>query len=702
MAEFFCELLSEEIPARMQKNARTFLEKNLEENLKKYFVPFTTIKIYTTPRRISFAINGIPLTLPDSIEEKKGPRIDAAQTAIDGFLKANNLSDLSQCEQRQTDKGNFWFIKIKKHGIKASIVLENLIKDLLLNFAWPKTMRFGEQSFVWVRPLKNILAIFDNKIITNFIELKSDRFMINNETVGHRFLSPSSIKVKNFEDYQDKLQKSFVVVDPETRKKIILEQATNYAQKLNLIFNPDPNLLDEVIGLVEYPVVLLGKINPEFMVLPQEILITSMRHHQKYFVLFTKEQKLAPYFLVVANLRTEDDGQTILAGNERVLKARLNDAQFFWVHDQNIKLASRIHALEKIVFFKSLGTMAQKLERIKSLTYKLAENIHYKNINKIDHVIPLLKADLTTQMVGEFPELQGIIGKYYALNEGLDTDIAEAIAEHYAPNGPSDRCPTNTLSVLCALADKIDTLVGFFAIGQKPTGSKDPFALRRTALSIIRLILENNIKIKLNDIFYYAYWGYENTLQNFDKNLPKGHQPKLLITNILEFIVDRFKVLLKEKNIKHDYLEAIFVDQYDDLMNLQSRLYAFIDFIKNDHGTILINTAKRVFNILNIEEKKDNCLYDTQYDEFLLIDEEEKNLHSYVIKTEKNILSNQKNENYKQVMENLLELQKPLDLFFDKIKVNAADSSLRINRLKFLSKIRTIFNIIGDFSKIEG
>lgn len=698
MPELLLELFSEEIPARMQARAADDLKRLAVSALKDAGLTHGDARVYVTPRRLTLVIEDLPEKQPDLKEEKRGPRADAPDKAIEGFLKANGLTR-GDCEERELEKGTFLFAVIEKTGAETRAVLPDLLAGVIAALAWPKSMRWGAGEMRWVRSLERILCLFNGAPLS--LSLRND-VPCGAATSGHRFLAPAAFDVSGFDDYAAKLRAAHVLIDRDERKKLIAEQSVALAESHGLTLRDDPGLLDEVTGLVEWPVVLSGEIDGAFMDVPDEVLITSMRAHQKYFSLLNADGSLAPRFVVVANTEAKDGGTQIVAGNERVLRARLSDAKFFWDQDRKAVLESRIQNLSGSVFHAKLGTMAQKVERITALAGELAPFIPDCPAGDAMRAARLAKADLVTEMVFEFPELQGIMGRYYALNDGEDAAIAGAIAEHYSPAGPSDDCPTAPLSVAVALADKLDTLVGFFAIDEKPTGSRDPFALRRAALGIIRLILENNLRLPLLEAFRKAYWGYNETVPDFEKVLEKGHQPKILERELLDFFADRLKVHLREQGVRHDHVSAIFaLGGEDDLVRLMSRVAALSDFLDTEDGGNLLAAYKRASNIVSIEEKKDKASYSADVLAPLLAEEAEKalfeNLGSSAVAANAAIGAGE----YVAAMTAMSGLRGPVDRFFDTVTVNADNAELRANRLCLLSQFRSTLGQIADFSLIE-
>jgi len=694
MAELFLELFSEEIPARMQARASDDLKRIVTDKLKEAGLAFTGASAYATPRRLALAVDGLPLAQPDVSEEKRGPRVGAPDQAVQGFLKSAGLASLDQCEKRDTGKGEFWFAVVKKKGVKTAALLPALLTASFAALPWPKSMRWAGHHYRWVRPLHSIVATFDGTPVEGAIDLGGASIGFACVTRGHRFLDPSEIKVAGFGDYKVKLLEGYVIVDPAERRAAIKEQTGKLAAAEGLTVKPDDALLDEVTGLVEWPVALMGRIDEQFMDIPPEVLTTSMRVNQKYFSLLDKSGKLAPRFIVVANMQTKDGGKAIVAGNERVLRARLSDAKFFWDQDRKAKLEERVPALKDIVFHAKLGTVADKVSHMQSLAAELVPYIPGSDVDQVRSAALLAKADLTTGMVGEFPELQGVMGRYYAMFEGEKPAVADAIAEHYAPLGPNDRCPTAPVSAAVALADKIDSLVGFFAIDEKPTGSKDPFALRRAALGVIRLIVENKLRMPLSKVFAAAHQLHGNQKSTF---------PAFKPGELLDFFADRLKVALREKGVRHDLVSAVFLlGGEDDLVRLLARVDALKRFLDSEDGTNLLVAYRRASNIVRIEEKKDGKTYNSGVDGALLQQDEEKALHRALAASGEAGVHALESEDFTGAMGALAQLRAPVDAFFDKVTVNCDEADLRANRLRLLSEIRTTLNRVADFSQIEG
>ncbi|WP_120497142.1 glycine--tRNA ligase subunit beta [Kiloniella sp. EL199] len=693
MSEFLLELHSEEIPARMQAKAAADLKKIVCDQLKTAGLAYVDARSFVTPRRLALVVDGLPEKQPDVSEEKKGPKVGAHEKALEGFMKANSLTSIDQAEVRNTPKGDFYFVVNEIKGRDTTEVLSEIIVETLKSFPWPKSMKWSRNSFRWVRPLHSILAIFKGETLKGLFDFGNQTLDFGNQTRGHRFLAPDWFEVKNLDDYLHKLRLAKVLVDENERRDLIETQAKELCIAEGLSLKDDQGLLNEVAGLVEWPVLLMGQIADRFMSVPHEVLSTSMKEHQKYFSVLDGDGKLANRFVFAANTETVDGGQTIISGNERVLASRLSDAEFFWDQDKKDKLDSRVEALSSIVFQAKLGTLAEKISRVQDLAEALSEQVGC-GAKQARRAAELAKADLTTGMVYEFPELQGVMGRYYALHDGENSEVAEAIAEHYSPLGPSDRCPSAPISVAVALADKIDTLVGFFGIDELPTGSKDPFALRRAALSIIRLITENNLQINLRKAFAASFSAYTGQLtQPEDKT----------IDGLMSFIADRLKVALKDKGVRHDLITAVFaLGDEDDLVRLLARVDALAGLLKTDDGANLLAAYRRAANIVRIEEKKDKTVFDATVDTVLLQQSEEQALHEALEGASQEATKALEREDFTGAMAALAGLRPPMDAFFDKVTVNDDDPALRKNRLCLLSRIGVILGQVADFSRIEG
>ena len=698
MPELLFEIFSEEIPARMQARAAEDLKRLVTERLAASGLAFGRAEAYVTPRRLALVVDGLPEAQADVTEEKKGPRVGSPDQAVQGFLKSVGLDSLDKCEKRVVGKAEFWFATLHRKGRPTIEVLPELLVDAMRALPWPKSMRWGENRFAWVRPLHAIVCVFGGRVVPGVLDLGADVIEFGNATRGHRFLAPSPLTVKDFADYASKLKAAFVVLDPAERRAAIARGAEALAAQEGLKVKADPGLLDEVVGLVECPVVLMGSIDPHFMDLPPEVLTTSMRAHQKYFSVLTAAGELAPRFVVVSNMETDEAGRrNIVSGNERVLRARLSDAKFFWDQDRKVRLADRVPALANRIFHAKLGTMQEKVTRIQTLAADLVPSIPGADADRARSAALLAKADLSSGMVGEFPELQGIMGRYYALAEGERPDVADAIRDHYAPQGPNDRVPSAPTSIAVALADKIDTLVGFFAIDEKPTGSKDPFALRRAALGVIRLIVENKLRLPLRTIFHQAVQPYVGA-----RILPANAAAQVL-DDLLAFFADRLKVALREQGVRHDLIDAVFaLGGEDDLVRLLARVDALKAFLATEDGANLLVAYRRASNIVAIEEKKDKVSHSGPVDPSLLTQTEEATLANALADAHDATRAALVREDFEGAMRILSSLRAPVDAFFDKVTVNASDAKLRANRLRLLSRIRATLNDVADFSRIEG
>ncbi|MDE0807718.1 MAG: glycine--tRNA ligase subunit beta [Alphaproteobacteria bacterium] len=694
MAELLLELFSEEIPARMQKRAAEDLKKLVTDKLAKADLEFALAEAHVTPRRLALVIDGLPEKQPDVSEERRGPRVDAPEKAIAGFLGSIGLTR-NQVEEREMPKGTFLFAVIEKTGAETRGVLPGIILEAIQELPWQKSMRWARNSFRWVRPLHHVLAIFGGKTLDGSLALGDWTLDFTDTTRGHRFLAPDAFSVTGFADYRAKLRDALVVLDREERKKIIADGASTLAKTDGMTLKDDPGLLEEVCGLVEWPAPLMGRIEDAFMEVPPEALVTAMRTHQKYFALETADGALAPRFITVSNMKAEPARDaTIVAGNEKVLRARLSDARFFWDQDRAETLEIRVPTLASVTFYDKLGTLADKMSRVEDLAGRLAAFVPDCDAALARRATKLAKADLTTEMVGEFPELQGIMGRYYARHDGEPEAVCAAISEHYAPQGPSDGCPTAPISVAVALADKIDTLVGFFAIDERPTGSRDPFALRRAALGVIRLIMENNLAIPLRQLFGYAYDQI-----GVDEGLSKSETTDAL----LEFLADRLKVHLREQGVRHDLITAIFaLGDEDDLNRLIARVEALSGFLASENGTNLLIAYRRAANIVRIEATKDGRHFDDQPDASRFEQDEEKALWSALDGAHHALEAKVEAEDFVGAMGVLADLRAPIDAYFDQVTVNVDQPDLRENRLRTLAGIVATMNPVADFSAVEG
>ena len=686
MTELLLELFSEEIPARMQARAREDLARLLGDALGEAGLEFNEIKTFATPRRLTAVVEGLPSRSPDIREEKKGPRVDAPDAAIKGFLKSAGLASADQAERRDDKKGAYYVALLERPGRATEEVIAEIVPELVKTFLWPKSMRWGYGCLRWVRPLHSIVCLLDGEVVP----FEVDGIRSGNETRGHRFMAPEPFKVKRFRDYKEKLREAKVILDRDERARVILEGARKAAEKEELTLVEDDALLAENAGLTEWPVVLMGSFDEEFLSLPPEVLTTSMKAHQKCFSLRMKDGALANRFIVVANLEARDKGKAIVAGNERVIRARLADAKFFFEQDRKVMLPDRVPKLKEIVFHEKLGSQYERVQRVWRLARELAPLVG-ADPDLAERAAILAKADLVSLMVGEFPELQGVMGRYYALDQEENEAVAEAIAAHYKPLGPSDDVPREPVAIAVALADKLDMLVGFWAIDEKPTGSKDPYALRRAVLGIIRIVLENDLRLRLAE-----YLLTHRVMAKFD---PAIHN---LADSLLSFFADRLKVYLRDQGARHDLVDAVFALGGDDLLMIVRRVEALGRFLDTKDGEHLLVGTKRAINILRIEEKKDSRKYDEAPDPLLFKRPEEKALAKAVDAVEKAAAAAVAREDFEAAMAEMAKLRTPVDEFFDHVTVNATDPDLRANRLRLLNRIRATTLTVADFSRIEG
>lgn len=768
MPDLLLELFSEEIPARMQRKAADDLRRLVTGALVEAGFVYEGAKAFVTPRRLALTVSGVPTHSPDSREERKGPRVDAPEQAVAGFLRGAGLGSIDQAEKRSDPKkGDFYVAIIEKPGIAAEIFLAEALPKIIRDFPWPKAMRWGAASgepgaLRWVRPLHAIVATFgpetEDPVVIDF---SVGDIVAGDTTFGHRFMAPEPIKVRRFDDYQDALRDAKVVLDTDRRKDIILHDARERAFAVGLVLIEDDGLADEVAGLNEWPVVLLGSFEESFLTIPQEAIRATIRANQKCFVLSDpKTGSLANRFVMVANIEASDGGKAIVAGNERVIRARLADAKHFWDTDRRplpghdskpmqavakrlgLDLARPLDqrmaklASANVVFHEKLGSQGERVERIIRLSRDLA-TVLGADIGEVARAAALAKADLTTEMVGEFPELQGLMGRYYAIEQGESGAIATAVEDHYKPQGPGDSVPTEATAIAVALADKLDILVGFWAIDEKPTGSKDPYALRRAALGIIRILLENGIRLRLAPVIARARFGVWAALGKQELGtilerlgdvkslLPPGSirvpQRALFdagvaatdqqlndlindtIVDLLSFFADRLKVQLREQGARHDLVDAVFaLGNQDDLLIIVRRIEALGAFLDTEDGQNLLAGCRRAANILRDEEKKSGEIYAGDVDPALLAEPEESALNGAIEAATKGAAAAIAAEDFGAAMTALALLRAPVDAFFDKVLVNDPKATVRANRLKLLNRIREAMANVADFSKIEG
>ena len=701
MPDLLLELFSEEIPARMQAKAADDLRRMVTDKLVAEGLVYEGAKAFATPRRLALTVHGIPARQPDLKEERKGPKIGAPDAAVQGFLRATGLKSLDEARIQSDKKGDFYIALIEKPGRPAIDVLADILPVLIRTFPWPKSMRWGDRSarpgsLSWVRPLHAITATFGLETEEpDVVKFSIDGIETGQTTFGHRFMAPGAISVRRFEDYDAKLLAAKVVLDPERRKDAILTDAKQlaFAQGFELV--EDQTLLDEVAGLVEWPVVLMGSFDAEFLSIPGEVIRATIRNNQKCFVVSDpKTGRLANKFILTANIEATDGGKAIIAGNERVIRARLSDAKFFYETDLKAKLEDRLPKFDNIVFHEKLGTQAERIKRIERLAAEIAPLVG-ADVEKTRRAARLAKADLLTEVVGEFPEVQGLMGKYYALAQGEDAAVAAACEEHYKPQGPADRVPTDPVSVAVALADKIDTLVGFWVIDEKPTGSKDPFALRRAALGVIRIALDRGIDL-------YPRGLLEMHIRNIRPNLSDVD-----ISNIGDtfqvFFEDRLTVQLRDQGARHDLVASVLRlgSREVGLLSIVRRVDALEEFLTTQDGANLLAGAKRASNILRIEERKDGKLYDDDPDEALYVVPEERALAESIERARTDANAAMAKDDYAAAMGAMAKLRPAVDAFFDKVKVNDDDAKVRENRLKLLAEIRAATRAVADFSKIQ-
>ncbi|BEV46639.1 glycine--tRNA ligase subunit beta [Afipia carboxidovorans] len=771
MPDLLFELFSEEIPARMQAKAADDLRKMVTDKLVAEGLVYDGAKAFATPRRLALTVHGLPGRQPDLKEERKGPKVGAPDTAIQGFLKATGLASLDEAKiQKDPKKGDFYIALIEKTGRPAIDVIAEILPVVVRTFPWPKQMRWGERSaksgaLTWVRPLHSIVATFgleteDPDVVTFDVGgIKAGQV-----TRGHRFMAPAEFSVRRFEDYVAKLDAAKVMLDPQRRRDTILADAKQlaFAQGYELV--EDDALLEEAAGLVEWPVALMGSFDPAFLAIPDEVIRATIRNNQKCFVVRDPKSgaasrtalgdaaqptgKLAPKFILIANIEASDGGSAIVAGNERVIRARLSDAKFFYETDLKTRLEERLNKFDNIVFHEKLGTQAERIARIERLAAELAPLVG-ADVDKAKRAARLAKADLLTEVVGEFPEVQGLMGKYYALAQGEDSSVAQAIEDHYKPQGPSDRVPSDPVAIAVALADKIDILTGFWAIDEKPTGSKDPFALRRAALGVIRLILENRIRVRLGGVLAAQFLQIQASLSKVESDevsdamaslmvalhplsdltdslvkvlslalyeegqLPRNSS-KATLLDLLSFFADRLKVQLREQGARHDLVDAVFAlgnrdaegtpaqeSVQDDLLMVVRRVEALGKFLDTDDGKNLLAGTKRAANILAIEEKKDKRSFTGAPDAALYKLDEEKTLARAIDEVKAEAAAAVAREDFAGAMSVLAKLRPAVDAFFDKVKVNDDDKAVRENRLKLLNEIREATRAVADFSGIQ-
>jgi len=748
MPDLLLELLSEEIPARMQARAAEDLRERVVRRLADQGLFSEGARAFVTPRRLALTVHGLPAKQPDVKEEKKGPRVGAPENAIAGFLKAAGLKSIKEAKVQPDKKGDFYVAVIDRPGRDSIDVIKDVLSDTIVTFPWPKSMRWGAQSvspgsLSWVRPLHSILATFGPETEEpEIVPIEIYGIKAGNETRGHRFMAPAPFEVRRFDDYVAKLEKAKVVLDPARRADMIHADAKNLAFAQGFELLEDAGLLAEVAGLVEWPVALMGSFDKSFLSIPEEVIRATIRNNQKCFVLRDPQNaKLINKFILVANEEAADGGKAIVAGNERVIRARLSDAKFFYETDLKTRLEDRLPKFEQIIFHEKLGTQAERIARVTALAGQLAPTVDADRA-KAERAAQLCKADLLTEVVGEFPELQGLMGRYYAEAQDEDEAVAHACEDHYKPKGPDDLVPADPVSVAVALADKIDTLVSFWAINEKPTGSKDPYALRRAALGVIRIVVENELRLPLRALLWQhfgsvardeALAGAITTLHPLNEQIAKisatdielavklevlvsektkqvtkpllvqAHSFLHQASDLIAFFADRMKVQLREQGAQHDLVDAVFaLEGQDDLLMIVRRVEALGKFLDSDDGKNLLAGYKRATNIIRIEEKKDNRQYSGAPDAKRYQLPEEKALAEAIDAAKKEASAAVAKEDFAAAMRAMAKLRPRVDAFFDKVTVNVDDKALRENRLKLLNEIREATRAVADFSKIEG
>ncbi|MEJ2227989.1 MAG: glycine--tRNA ligase subunit beta [Alphaproteobacteria bacterium] len=735
MPDLLLELFCEEIPARMQARAADDLARLVTDGLKGGGLSFQQATADSGPRRLILHIEGLDARSKGSREEKKGPRVDAPEKAIEGFLRSAGLASLDDCQKASGPKGEFYVAVIEKPGEDASDIIARVVPDVIRKFPWPKSMRWGATKLRWVRPLHSILCLLGGKVVPFEVE----GIASSNTTFGHRRALNAELRgvplpVKDYAGYVRTLEDANVIASREKRESSLKKQAETLAAKEKLALVEDLGLASENAGLAEWPMVLAGSFDQSFLDVPQEVLITSMKAHQKCFSLrYPKTGTLANRFLMVANIEAADGGKAVIAGNERVIRARLSDAKFFWETDRKRKLDTLVPKLDAITFHEKLGTSGERVTRIERLARELAPLVD-ANADKAERAAHLCKADLLTEVVGEFPELQGLIGRYIALEQGEDPDVAEALAEHYKPQGPGDAVPSAPVAMTVALADKLDMLIGFWTIGEKPTGSKDPFALRRAALGIVRIVLENELRLRLRPKLVTNMVRLEHELQRDQAraqalsvamaetglDLSTSHRREIAAAildshtvdietaveradDLLSFFADRLKVHLRESGARHDLIDAVFaLPGQDDLLMIVRRVEALGRFLETDDGANLLAGVRRAQNILKIEEKKDGRSFDGAPNAKLLTEPQEKALAKAITEVTASAEKALAAEDFEGAMAALARLRAPVDAFFETVMVNAPEADVRENRLKLLSQIRAATQAVADFTKIEG
>jgi len=700
MPDLLIELFSEEIPARMQADAAAALKARVTDGLVGAGLTYAGAQAFHTPRRLTLALEGLLDASPTTREERRGPRTDAPEKAVEGFLRGAGLTR-DQLEVREEKKGSFYYARIEKPGRPAGAIVAEVLDQTIRTFPWPKSMRWGAGTLRWVRPLQSILCLLTTEAGAEVVPLDIDGIRAGDTTQGHRFMAPARFSVTGFEDYAAKLKRAHVVLDAQERADHIWNDATNAAFAAGLEVVEDRGLLAEVAGLVEWPVVLMGEIGAEFLDLPPEVLQTSMKEHQKFFSVKNPKTGRIERFVTVANRETADNGATVLAGNQKVLAARLSDAKFFWENDLRVAQADKmkpwLQQLENVTFHAKLGSQADRIRRIAALAREIAPHVG-ANPDLAAQAAEVAKADLSSEMVYEFPELQGLMGRYYSDVAGLPPEVAAACEEHYSPLGPSDAVPTAPVSVAVALADKLDTLTGFWAIDEKPTGSKDPYALRRAALGVIRLVLSGTVRCSLTALMKTALPG----LSAQDEGLATANS-HALAADLLAFLHDRLKVHLRDAGIRHDVIDAcLAMPGNDDLTLLVKRAEALSAFLASEDGENLVQGFKRANNILTQAEEKDGVAYEFGADRKFTETDEERALFDALETAKPKIDAAMQAEDFAAAMSAMAALRAPIDAFFEAVQINTDNQVVRRNRLNMLHTIRETCLKAADLTRLEG
>ncbi|MBN9669182.1 glycine--tRNA ligase subunit beta [Roseibium aggregatum] len=695
MPDLLLELFSEEIPARMQRKAAEDLKSLVTNALVDAGLPYEGAKAFATPRRLALQVAGVPVGSAATREERKGPRVGAPEKAVEGFLRGAGLNSVDDATiQSDPKKGDFYVAVIEKPGRSAIDIIAEFMPGILRGFPWPKSMRWGSATTRWVRPLHSIVATFGPETEEpDVIRFDFDGIHSGQTTRGHRFLADEAFDVRRFDDYATSLEKHKVVLDADRRKEIILNDAKDRALALGLELVEDAGLLEEVAGLVEWPVVLTGSFDEAFLDIPDECIQLTIRVNQKCFVLKDpKTGRLANRFVLISNIVAGDGGKTIVAGNEKVIRARLSDARFFWETDLKSKLSDNLPKLDEVKFHEKLGSVGERVKRLVALSTELAPLVGADEA-KAKRAAELAKADLVSQMVYEFPELQGLMGRYYAATQGEDASVATAVEDHYKPQGPSDRVPSDPVAIAVALAEKLDLLAGFWVIDEKPTGSKDPYALRRAALGVIRIVLENSLRVRIAEVARSAI-GLQSA---------SASDSAVVVDDLLSFFADRLKVHLKDEGARHDLIDAVFaLEGQDDLLMVVKRVEALGKFVSSDDGANLLAGYKRAVNILKAEEKKDGQAVTGKPHADHFQEQAEIDLASAIDVARADAAQAVDAEDFEGAMEALSKLRAPVDRFFEDILVNAEDPALRLNRLRLLAEIRDATHVVADFSKVAG